>query len=95
MIEFTKKLNELYGKIPDSAKRKQLKLPFSLFILKKCINLNIIKTDIHLIDLQVLIISLEIDSVQQLLDEQYKRKLNERGISSVEHVSGTEALKYL
>lgn len=72
-----------------------MQLPFSLNIIKKCINLNIIKTDIHLIDLQVLIISLEIDNVTQFLNEQRKHKLAERGISSVEHVSGTEALNYL
>ena len=51
--------------------------------------------NIHLIDLQILIISLEIDSAQTFLTEIRARKLQERGITNVEYMSGTEANKFL
>ena len=64
-------------------------------IIKRCIRLAIVYNNIHLIDLQILIISLEIDNAQTFLAEFRARKLQERGIINVEHMSGTEANKFL
>ena len=72
--------------IPSGAKTNFIPLPFSLLIYKRAVKANIqgeLIKSLHFIDLQCLILSLEIDSLNQYIRDLAQVNLNKRGIKEV------------
>ena len=72
--------------IPSGAKTNFISLPFSLLIYKRAVKVGIqgeLIRSLHFIDLQCLILSLEIDSLNQYIRELTQMNLNRRGIKEV------------
>ena len=79
MIEIYKKINQ---KIP--VQKKQFSMPLSLQIITECGEYGITNWDkLHLFDLLSIIYNRRIRDAQRFLDEQYRARLQKRGIESI------------
>ena len=79
-------MQRIVNQLPKGASIKSTKLTLSLLILKKCTNHKIageIIKMLHFIDLQILIISIEIDKLTIQLGELRQKQLNEKGIDKI------------
>lgn len=73
-------------------------MPLSLRIMKVAIKCDIspeLIKNLHFFDLQSLILSFNIDFIQQEFKSKRKQRLNERGIDEVEYYKGKNILKIL
>ena len=90
-------LTRLVGKLPKTSNQaKQLDVPYSVMLLKKCAKFGIdgaVVKSLHIIDLTALIISFEVSEIRAFLEQQRAQKLREKGISEVRRIDGNEALK--
>lgn len=88
----------MVDKLPKVKSIKTPAVPFSISILKKCIDHGIdasLIKHLHLYDLQCLIFQFEIDRIKEYLRQKEQEELHKQGISEVKNISGNEALKFL
>lgn len=82
----------------NNSKDNLFTMPLSLRILKVAIKYDIspeLIKRLHFFDLQSLILSFNIDFIQQEFKNKRKQRLNERGIDEVEYYKGKNILKIL
>jgi ribosomal protein S15P/S13E len=87
-------LSCLYKQIKKTSTTKPLELSWSMRVRKRCLQNECFDDKLNFTDLQILMLSFEIDNINRHLAELRQQKMSERGISSVEQISGTEALNY-
>ena len=81
-----KEYKSLITIIPEGAKSTTISLPMSILIYKRATKLEIeghLIKSMHYIDLQCLILSMEIDNLNQYVRELRRMELNKRGIKEV------------
>lgn len=72
--------------LPEGSKSNNLYIPFSLLVYKRAIKVGITSNlieKLHFIDLQILILSLEIDNLISYHKELRKVQLQKRGIKEI------------
>lgn len=72
--------------LPDSSKAENIRIPFSLLVYKRAIKVGVpsnLIEKLSFIDLQILILSLEIDTLVQYHTEIRKINLQKRGIKDI------------
>ena len=76
---------EIYKKIPqESRQKKQFSMPLSLEIISECSDYGLTHWDkLHFADLLSIIISMRIKKARQYLEQEYRAKLQKRGINSI------------
>ena len=73
-------------------------VPYFIIILRKCVHYRIdteLIKHLHFYDLQCLLIQFEIQDIERYLEYEHKQRLKDKNIERVDHVSGTDAVKFL
>ena len=86
-MELVIRYSSLIKKLPGNNSNKDvIRLPLSLTVYKRAVNLKIpgeLINSLHFIDLQILIFSMEIDNVKIHLEQMNRLRLQKKGIKEI------------
>ena len=88
----------MVDRLPKTKNGVYLAVPFSLRVLKRCVEYGVsadLIKHLHLYDLQCLLIQFDIQKIEQYLRSEESRKMRERGIKEIKDIDGSEAVKFL
>ena len=88
----------MVDRLPKTKNTNPPTVPFSLRIIKKCIehgvSTELIK-HLHLYDLQCLLIQFDIQRIEEYLKAEEKQNMHKRGIKEIKDIDGAQAVKFL
>lgn len=77
---------QIFKKIKNTEK-PQFSMPLSLQLIKESSSYGIDYKSLHIIDLYSIIYSIRIDNAKQYLEQERHKRLNSRGISSIQQAT--------